>query len=702
MRTARGSFLFLSLLLVCASPVHALPGGNRLALESSPYLQLHKTDPVHWRAWGEAALKEARKLNRPILLSIGYTACHWCHVMQRESYADPKTATLINTLFVPVIIDREERPALDSQFQWQAVHLGLPTGWPLTLFLTPEGQPFFGGAYYPPVESRGMLAFKDLLGRVSKLYTDDPAEILKHAKTAALNFQRDSQPKPGAVLPAHQKLALKSLIREIDPLAGGFGEAPKHPEWAALMLLWRGYIQYGDPALKEAVTDSLSHMIDGGFYDHVGGGFFRYATDPLWQTPHFEKMIDVNAGLLRLMTEVWRETQDPVLENRIRNTIVFVLREMALPSGAFASSLDADSENESGEGEEGAFYLWNNDEIGEVLDGQTDIFLETFDLGPTEGGAIDDDEDRGILFRHSDTRTDEALEKLRQHRANRTPPFRDEKIIADGNGMMIRALGEAGLAMDERKWIDAAGAAFDAVTLRLTNDHGRLCHSAIGGRHSTMATTSGLASMAGAALTLFEATGRKTYLDKAAGWVRTALDHHLDTSGGGFFAAADDAKDIPLRMKPVIDDPNPSGNAAMIEVLARLYYLSGEAQWRIKADATLGAVGSAVINEARGVASLLSAAQTLDQAVQVVIIGTRKEPGTKTLLSQVMKRSLPDQILEIVPPGTTLPKNHPARYKTQVDNQPTAYVCKGTICSLPTTTVETLDETLVFMRAQKP
>lgn len=306
--------LLIFLLAVAASlPTRAFADRNMLATEASPYLQSHAKDPVHWRPWGQPALDEAKRRGKPILLSIGYLACHWCHVMQEESFESPETAALINRMFLPVILDREERPDVDAAFQNQAFQLGLPTGWPLTLFLTPEGHPFFGGTYFPPEPMAGSMSFPDLLHKVATLYADEPEHLIDLARQTIENFQKAMQPRPGDITRKIHDQALQNFVSEADTLSGGFGNAQKHPRWMPLLVLWRAYLETGNEQFREVVMVSLKHMIDGALYDHIGGGFFRYTVDPLWHTPHFEKMIDVNAGLLLFMTEVWRETRDPVL-----------------------------------------------------------------------------------------------------------------------------------------------------------------------------------------------------------------------------------------------------------------------------------------------------------------------------------------------------------------------------------------------------
>ena len=684
------------------TPARALEGGNMMAAQASPYLRSHATDPVHWRPWGEAALAEAARLKRPIILSIGYLACHWCHVMQRESFSQAATAARINSLFVPILIDREERPDLDSLFQSAAALLGLPTGWPLTMFLTPDVHPFFGGTYFPNQARDGALAFTDVLGRVAEIYNSDPDGLSRDAKLVTKALTSVYEARPGEVTAKVRDGVATVFLAQIDDLGGGFGNAAKFPNWVALETLWRDHIRTGRGETGQAVIASLAAMADGGIYDHIGGGFFRYTTDPLWREPHFEKMLDVNAALLGLMTEVWRETKNPVLAERIHGTVKFLLTEMKLAPGAFAASLDADSKTPDGVEEEGAYYRWHDNDIRIVLGDTIDLFLKTYSVATMEGPAVEGDPENGTLFKSGNEsearRTAEMLTALMTFRNRRARPQKDDKLLADWNGMAIRALAEAGATFGETAWITAAEKAFNAADKALTGSDGRLHQSAVGERAGPRATLGGLAAMAHTALTLFETLGDVRYLDRARAWAEIIIAEHRDPDGGGFFATAADSHALPVRVRPMIDDPNPSGNARAVALFARLYFHTGQTPWRDLADKTLIALGAAAQSHQLGIAGLVNAADTLQEAVQVVIIGERREAGVRSLLKALHRRSVPGQILQVVAPGVELPDGHPARYKEQVDSLATVYVCRGSVCSLPATDARRFDETLVLMR----
>ena len=718
-----GWTVFLVLLAVSA-PANAETARNHLDRESSPYLQLHAADPVHWRAWNPDTLARAKAAGKPILLSIGYSSCHWCHVMRREAFSDPETAHVLNRLFFPILLDREERPDIDALYQAAAAALSLTTGWPLNMFLTPDAKPFWGGTYFPKDKMRGMAAFKDILKQVSDIHAEDPDGVAKDADRVAQFVGQSPKPKPGTITEKKINAAARAFLKTIDPFYGGFGEGPKFPYPVALDMLWRTHIRTGDKAFAEAVISTLSHMLAGGFYDHVGGGFFRYAVDGLWRMPHFEKMLDVNAAMVRLMVEVWRETRNADLQRAVRETVDFLLSELRRPDGAFAGSLDADSLNAAGQELEGAFYLWNEKEILGLLGGDGPLFLAAYGIAPPENALDEDYGDAGTLYRseqpvtmlaetfklsHAEVekRLDASLSAFNQHRANRPRPRRDGKIITDWNGMAVAAITEAGLAFGRPDWIDAAGKAFNAGRRALTATggafKGRLHHSALGGetggKPGAPATVQGLGEMVRAALVLFEATGEKAYLGQASKWGDDAVANHWDEAGGGgFFTAAKDAGPSVARLKSVLDDPNTSGNGKMAEVLALLYYQGGEATRFDRARRTLLAVGGVAQDPVLEAAGLYNAAEIIDTALQIVIIGRRGDAATDRLVRRVMTTSLPNRALNVIAPGTVLPEGHPARYKEQLDGKATAYVCRGAICSLPVTTLDELTETLLLMR----
>lgn len=707
--------LLARLVFLAALPVAAAGGyspaaaASELARETSPYLRLHADDAVAWRPWGEAALAEARRADKPILLAIGYFACRWCHVMQRESYRDPAIGARINSHFIPILVDREERPDVDSVYQLQALHLSQPTGWPLTLFLAPTGEAFFGGTYFPKSETGGAPSFATVLNEVAAVWRDDPASAAAEGRRAAAALRVALNPPPGTLDSGALDASGLKLLEAVDPFHGGFGKAVKFPRVPALEALWRAHLRTGDKDLALAVVRALRAMAEGGLYDHVGGGFFRYTVDPEWRVPHYEKMLNVNAALLSLLTEAWRETGEDLFARRARETAAFLLAEMRLEGGAFASALDAESADAAGHADEGVYYLWSAAELHRVLGADADAFRAAFALAPPERKELATPTDPGTLYhagapdvdkaKIDAARIEDALGRLRAARNHRTRPARDDKILADWNGMAVAALAEASVAFNEAAWIEAAAAAFADAVRRLEGPDGRLRHSWHAGRAGAPATLEDLAQMTRAAIALFETTGEARYLARARTWATRALSDHWDAAGDGFFQAAADAAPALARLKPVLDVPDVSGNAAIADALARLYFLTGAEGFRNHAERTLAALGGAALDEPLGSAGLLNAADTLHRGLQIVVVGARGEDETRKLLARAFAFSLPARALLVIAPGAILPDNHPASGKGRINGRATAYVCRGTVCSLPVTSADDMAETIRAMRA---
>jgi uncharacterized protein YyaL (SSP411 family) len=665
---------------------------NLLDRETSPYLLQHKDNPVHWQAWGGAALALAKRENKPILLSVGYAACHWCHVMAHESFEDPETAALMNAHFVNVKVDREERPDIDAIYQSALALLGQHGGWPLTMFLTPDGEPFWGGTYFPPENRFGRPSFRDVLRRLHQVYTGDPDAVAKNRGALREALDKLSEPPPDAPAVSLSLELLDAvaaqLAGEIDPRHGGLGGAPKFPHVPAFELLWRAYLRGGPAACRDAVTLTLDRMCQGGIYDHLGGGFARYATDQAWLVPHFEKMLYDNAQLLDLLTLVWQHQRSPLYAQRARETAEWVLREMGAEGGGFAATQDADSE-----GEEGKFYVWSEAEIDALLGADAGRFKAAYDVTP--GGNW---EGRTILNRSArpeplseaeETGLAALRQVLWQHREGRVKPGWDDKVLADWNGQMIAALANASAAFGEPRWLDAARAAFAFVCEHMSVD-GRLRHSCRQGRAQHAALLDDYANMARAALALFEITGVDDYLSRAQAWVEVVESHYRDPRHGGYFYTADDAEGLITRTRSAADNAVPAGNGTLAAVLARLYHLSGDERYRERAAATIAAFAGEVARNFIPLATLLNAHELLEQALQIVIVGGRGEAATEALLGVVHGAALPNRVLLVAGDGTPLPAHHPAHGKGRVGDKPAAYLCVGTTCSLPVSEPEAL------------
>jgi uncharacterized protein len=663
---------------------------NALADETSPYLLQHKDNPVHWQPWGPAALKRAKAEGKPILLSIGYAACHWCHVMAEESFVDPAIAALMNEHFVSIKVDREERPDLDAIYQHALALQGEHGGWPLTMFLNGDGEPFWGGTYFPPTQRWGRPGFADVLRAVAAAYQREPEKIQR--STAALRdaLHRLAQPAAGAgVSMALTDRVAQRLLQEVDIVHGGIGDAPKFPQVGLLELFWRLWKRTGNEGARAAVLNTLAHICQGGIYDHVGGGFARYATDRAWLVPHFEKMLYDNALLVELMTLVWQETRDPLLEQRIAETIDWAAREMLTEEGGFASSIDADSEHH-----EGKFYVWDEAELDRLLGERAAPFKRNYDVTPAGNW-----EGHTILNRlHHLALADEAAEAelaacraiLFHARAERVPPGLDDKVLADWNGLMIAALARAAAVFERPDWLDLATDAFAFVATALAAPGDRLRHSFRAGRAQHQAVLDDYANMSRAALLLHEATGDDAYLDRARRWVAVVDRHYWDGAGGGYFFTADDAEALIVRSKGAQDNPNPSGNGVLVAVLTRLHLLTGEAHYRERAEATVAAFAGELDRNIFGYGALLAANELLLRPLQVAIIGDRAADETIALAKAARGVSLPNLVLDIIPVGAALPVGHPASGKGRVAGRATAYVCEGPVCSLPLTDAEAL------------
>ena len=671
---------------------------NRLGEETSPYLLQHKDNPVHWQAWGATALAAAKAEDRPILLSIGYAACHWCHVMAHESFENPDIAALMNDLYINIKVDREERPDLDSIYQHALALLGEQGGWPLTMFLSPDGEPFWGGTYFPPEPRWGRPGFAQVLQGVAATYRGEPDKVTKNVTILRDTLAKLGQPEAGeAIDPALYDRIAERLLREVDPLNGGIGTAPKFPQCGIFELLWRGWKRTRQAPYRDAVLRTLTTICQGGIYDHLGGGFARYSVDARWLAPHFEKMLYDNAELVDLLTLVWQEVRDPLYAQRVAETIGWLEREMLTSEGGFASSLDADSEHE-----EGKFYVWSAAEIDAVLGADAVVFKQLYDVTP-EGNweghtilnrllhpALADPETEALLARCRD--------KLFATRAPRVRPGLDDKVLADWNGLMIAALAQAGLVFERHEWIALGQRAFAFVRQHMAAPDGRLFHSWRTGSARHPASVDDYANLCRAALALHEATLDRDYLAHARAWIAVLDRHYWDSAGGGYFFAADDTAGLIARAKTAADAAVPAGNGTLVGVLTRLAILTGEETYRVRAEAILRAFGGEVRRNFFPLATLINNAELAQKPVQIVLIGEPQDPDFQALRRAVSEVSLPNRAVLALTPGEALPTGHPAHGKTLVDGRPAAYVCDGPLCSLPVAVSRDLIDALAKLR----
>ncbi|HAC58302.1 MAG TPA: thioredoxin domain-containing protein, partial [Rhodobiaceae bacterium] len=558
---------------------------NFLREETSPYLLQHADNPVHWRPWGEEALAAAKREKKPILLSVGYAACHWCHVMAHESFEDEGVAAVMNEHFINIKVDREERPDIDAIYM-SALHLlGQQGGWPLTMFLTPEGEPFWGGTYFPKEAAYGRPGFTDVLTEVARIFREEPAKVYKNRQALVEALQKQSATaRPGEPTPQVPVVVAEKLVEIMDPENGGIRGAPKFPQVPLLSLMWRAHLRTGREDFAAPVTRALDHMSEGGIYDHLGGGYARYSVDEFWLAPHFEKMLYDNALLIDLLTLTWAETRKPLYERRVRETVEWVAREMLTDGGGFAASLDADSE-----GEEGKFYVWSEAEIDQTLNpGEATLFKRFY--GVTAPGNWEGTNILNRLARADEPVTAEeeaALEPLRARlfaeRDMRVHPGFDDKVLADWNGLMIGALARAGATFGEAQWVEMAADAFRFVmeTMRV---EGRLHHAWRDGKLQHIAMADDLANMADAAIALAEATGDEGYVAEAESLIAELDAHYRDAANGGYFFTADDAPALIVRRRTVADDATPAANGTLPGTLTKLALLTGKGEYFSRAD----------------------------------------------------------------------------------------------------------------------
>ena len=672
---------------------HSTDHVNRLAQATSPYLLQHKHNPVDWWTWGPEALGEAKRTNKPILLSVGYAACHWCHVMAHESFEDEATARVMNELFVNIKVDREERPDID-QIYMNALHLlGEQGGWPLTMFLTSKAEPVWGGTYFPKESRFGRPAFVDVLREVSRLFRDEPNRIEQN-RVALLSRLAEKARPAGKVTIGLKELdaAAMQVGNMFDQVNGGLRGAPKFPQPAILEMLWRAGLRTGDARFFETVEHTLARMSEGGIYDHLGGGFSRYSVDECWLVPHFEKMLYDNAQLLELLSLAWQRGENALFSRRARETVTWLAREMTTGEGAFSASLDADSE-----GEEGKFYVWTYDEVTKCL-GETDgeYFARHYDVQPDgnfEGNSIFNRLAGLDRTAEDETRLTRLRAKLLAVRDMRIRPGLDDKVLADWNGLMIAALVNSALILDEPDWLAMARRAFDFIARTMTKGD-RLGHSWREGKLLFPGLASDFATMIRAALSLYEATGERGYLEQALTWQNSFDRHYADAETGAYYLSSDDADDLVLRPHSTQDDATPNPNSVAAQNLARLAVLSGDDKWRTRADRLIETILSAAERNLFGHVALLNALDLRLRAAEIVLTG----PDAARLAKAALKLPYLDRIILRASNAGDLPSSHPAQEKLKAAPESAAFVCVGERCSLPLTDAAQISLAVSAMR----
>ena len=651
---------------------------NRLAAATSPYLLQHADNPVDWYEWGEEAIDRARREGKPILLSVGYAACHWCHVMERESFEDEDTAALMNEHFVSVKVDREERPDVDSIYMDAVQAMTGHGGWPMTVFLTPEGEPFFAGTYFPNQDRHGMPAFRKVLVAVTEAWNDRRGDLLGQGKRVVEAIARRPSPSEEPLTEEILRGALDALRRSFDPEWGGFGQAPKFPQPMTLELLLRLDAR-GREGARDMVSTTLDRMASGGMYDVVGGGFHRYSTDREWLVPHFEKMLYDNAQLARLYVHAHQVTGRDDYRQVAEVTLDYLLREMRHPGGGFFSAQDADSE-----GVEGKFYVWSWDELVEVAGQEVALLLGASPDGNWEGVNIP-------------RRTGEEMPpdwgrirgRLLERRNARVPPATDDKVLAAWNGLAISALAGTGRILGRSDYVDAATSAADFVLSALRDPHGRLLRAWRDGRTSGPAYADDHALMAGACLDLYETTFDVRWFEEARRLADELVRLFHDPDGGGFFQTGADAERLVLRPKEMFDNAVPSGNSAAAEALLRLSLFTGEASYERAAASALRTIRDLLVRAPTAFGTALGAMDLyLGPSREIAVIGAAEDARTAALLDEVRRRYLPSVVLAAGPgDSSSIPL---LAGRTAVDGKPAAYVCEHFSCRRPVTEPEEL------------
>ena len=668
---------------------------NRLTESASPYLLQHKDNPVDWWQWQPEAFEEARRTNRPILLSIGYAACHWCHVMAHESFEDEATAAVMNELFVNIKVDREERPEVDQIYMSALQQLGAQGGWPMTMFLDPDGAPFWGGTYFPKEAKYGQPAFTDVLKTMANAFASGDPRITSNREALLTRLRQKARPTGQVVVGTNELNDVATRILGImDDEHGGLQGSPKFPNTPFLELLWRAYERTGRERFRNAALHALDGMSEGGIYDHIGGGYSRYSVDERWLVPHFEKMLYDNAQILDLLGLVYSETLADLFRARAEETVGWLQREMLLEGGAFAASLDADSE-----GHEGRYYVWTLKQVLDALGAaDAEFFAKHYDIVPFgnwEGVSIPNRLKEIERSSADDIRLAMLRDKLLAVRATRVPPGRDDKVLADWNGLMIAALANVAPRFGRPEWVELAAGAFRFIAESMTRE-GRLGHSWREGRLVFPGLASDYAAMIGAALALHQATGEAQYLDRARAW-QTALETHHAAEDGGYYLTADDAEGLILRPEATADDAVTNPNALIARNLVRLATLTGDEAYRARADRLFEGLLPRAAPQLYSHAGLLNALDTRLRAPEIVVVGAGDL--AEALMDTARRLPRVDMTIQRVGDAAALPADHPAKAKALTVEGDAAFVCAGAVCSLPVTDTNRLAET-VLARAE--
>ncbi len=677
---------------------------NRLIAQSSPYLLQHAHNPVNWYPWSDEAFERAKREQKPIFLSVGYSTCHWCHVMERESFEDEEIAAFLNRHFIAIKVDREERPDIDSVYMTAVNLLTGRGGWPMTIIMTPDKEPFFAGTYFPPRKGvRGSRAgLSDILADMLRVYTNEPQQVIARAQELSQRIEQAASIQPGPGVPSDEMIviAAQQLAATFDRIDGGFSGAPKFPQPARLSLLLRYARRTRDKGASAMVMTTLDKMAAGGIYDQVGGGFHRYSTDAQWLVPHFEKMLYDNAQLAVVFLEAWQETGDACYERVARDILDYVAREMTSPEGGFYSATDADSPSPSGQDEEGRFFTWTADELVQLL-GADDAAVVSSVYGVTQGGnfagrnilhRVKRDRDAAAELGISRTRVAEVLANARRvlydARASRPPPIRDEKIITAWNGMMITAFARAGWMLDDARYAGLAVRASRFVLERMRAADGSLLRTYRGTKKDSPSFLDDYASLVGACIDVYQLTGDSSWLQRAVELQGEQDARFLDAEGGGYFLTPSGGEPLLVREKPAYDGAVPSGNSIAAQNLLRLYDFTGDAKWRSRAERLFASLGLRVTRSPVGYPSLLVALDHYyDRPLEVAVIAPVNRKEADSLAERLHQTFVPNAAATVLTDAEAERQQIWIPWlegKRAINGRSTAYVCERGRCDLPT------------------
>jgi uncharacterized protein YyaL (SSP411 family) len=688
---------------------------NRLTNESSPYLLQHAHNPVDWYPWGPEAFEKARRENKPIFLSIGYSTCHWCHVMAHESFEHPEVAKLMNEVFVSIKVDREERPDIDNVYMGSCQMMTGGGGWPLNIIMTPDKKPFFAATYIPREDRFGLIGMLELIPRIRELWTTQQGEALTLSNRIATALQQTSQDAPGEELhEATLELTYEQLAKRFDEQHAGFGSAPKFPTPHNLLFLLRYWKRSGNKRALEMVEETLQAMQRGGIYDHVGFGFHRYSTDSQWLVPHFEKMLYDQAMLAMAYTEAYQATGKEDYEKTAREIFTYVLRDMRASEGGFYSAEDADSD-----GEEGKFYVWTQEEVRQALGNEeADFITKVFNI-EKDGNFVEQATGKrsGVNILHlrkslgelasglnlSQQDLQAHLEVIRQklfaYREKRIHPMKDDKILTDWNGLMIAALAKGAQAFDEPEYAEAARYAADFIFGNMRKPDGRLLHRYRDGQAGIEANLDDYAFLVWGLIELYEAVFNTKYLKVALELTHDILRHFWDEDGGGLYLTPDDGESLFVRNKEIYDGAIPSGNSVVMLNLLRLGRMTATSDFEEKA-AKIGRAFSRSVKQSPLAHTQLMVALDfgIGHCYEVVIAGNSEADDTKAMFKALRTHFLPSKVVLLNPSEEESPKIAQlaefTKNQSGIEGKATAYVCMNYSCKLPTTDINKMLELL--------